>query len=317
MTTKLDLSALVAHFLLIHARIRNDDHCPICRRYYVSFHATWDAAYHSALKQMKLEYQENEKDMEALRKNSYVWIDEWVRRSNGDSYRILSIDQKLSHDAQPFVSNVSEAPGFFGLCIRIRPEDECPNNIQFRMHLAPSVSSCVTEMVKYDRDDMVETVLGPGEIKELEGQRAVWIKLSSKLCSSPTFYHLQVVPIEPDHVMELNSLCPHIQHNAWPPKHDSPTKASNVPTNAVSSMPSVDSCAIPDNKHTGFVETYIGSPFMKKKMVALFGEFPRNEATEWGLLHENLALSHYHQHVNQQNSWVGFRWEALANGPPT
>jgi hypothetical protein len=69
--------------------VRNDDHCPICRRYYVSIHKTLEETYEEIVKCMTDEFKSEQ--LEDLKQGKSLWVDEWVRRRNGDSYQILKI----------------------------------------------------------------------------------------------------------------------------------------------------------------------------------------------------------------------------------
>lgn len=40
-------------FLSFHEQIRNDEHCPICRRYYITLCKTFDEAYEISYKTME------------------------------------------------------------------------------------------------------------------------------------------------------------------------------------------------------------------------------------------------------------------------
>ena len=60
-----------------HLCIRNDSHCPICRMWYVTI------------------VKEEERFEE-----SFSWVDEWVRRRNGDKYEELYIKEDYEYNLQ-------------------------------------------------------------------------------------------------------------------------------------------------------------------------------------------------------------------------
>jgi hypothetical protein len=59
--------------LLAHKCVRNDNHCPTCRCYYVSIHKSKD----DAVEHTKTENEIYGDDLEKLERSGSVWIHEW------------------------------------------------------------------------------------------------------------------------------------------------------------------------------------------------------------------------------------------------
>src|SRR5437762_10716938 len=129
-------------YMFFHSVIRNDDHCPICRRYYISLHSTMNDAL--AFSSVSLE---DESDICALKTNKPVWVDEWVRRNNVDKYQIIelvknkiynlrnyNIDSGESNDSDNNDTRYSLGGfNYMLLHIHINKENWCPDNINFKI----------------------------------------------------------------------------------------------------------------------------------------------------------------------------------------
>src|SRR5579863_876262 len=55
----------------VHLCIRNDEHCPTCRKFFITLHNSGDGNIHKPGKS--------------------EWVDEWIRRRNGDKYQNIYI----------------------------------------------------------------------------------------------------------------------------------------------------------------------------------------------------------------------------------
>lgn len=71
-------------YLYTHLCIRNDEHCPNCRKYYVSICFDLNNAL--------------EKIPEKAKLNEFIWIDEWIRRRNGDKYQVIIPKLNVMYD---------------------------------------------------------------------------------------------------------------------------------------------------------------------------------------------------------------------------
>ena len=75
-------------YAYLHQRIRNDEHCPNCRKYYLTVYETQQDCF--------------ERCPELTLTNNTVWEDEWVRRRNGDCYSYQPIVFGLEYDLNSF-----------------------------------------------------------------------------------------------------------------------------------------------------------------------------------------------------------------------
>lgn len=142
-----------AHYVLLHLRIRNDDGCPNCRRYFVSFHRSCEEAM------IQLEQNErwaDDRQKEACEFHPHRWwIDEWKRRRNGDQFQINRINDRTMYNLSEMTGHRGgcqdagqgnydicfedadakddgHSPKFLGVCVAFDPTTYCPNNIIFR-----------------------------------------------------------------------------------------------------------------------------------------------------------------------------------------
>ncbi|AYV82997.1 MAG: hypothetical protein Hyperionvirus3_143 [Hyperionvirus sp.] len=122
-------------YVLVHKRVRNDDHCPICRIYYVSIHKTVE----DAMKLLETESIESD-DLTNLKKGYRVWVDEWVRRSNGDRYQIFKAtankiydDAASLNEAEPDDEAKDTELGYMLLQINVKKFEYCPDNISYKI----------------------------------------------------------------------------------------------------------------------------------------------------------------------------------------
>jgi hypothetical protein len=228
-------STMMIAFALVHVCVRNDDHCPVCKRYTVRFFPDWGAAY-AAAKEL-IGDDDKEEELGILKGASRCWIDEWVRRRNGDSYLICPVADGTrwalddvgsvttgDKPSEPLVC-VNEAK-YLGLSIRVERQVYCPENLRYRVtlhHTAEAAAQSLREAYQaatYDwrtedeeeRHDEDEAGHSATE-KRLAELESLWLADAEKgVC-----FHLQVVPIsrEAGAEMKLHEYCPQIQPEAW------------------------------------------------------------------------------------------------------
>lgn len=197
-------------YLFTHLCVRNDDHCPICRRHYISVHESLDEAYDAALQ--KLSNDELPEDIENLKNGDPIWIDEWVRRSNGDHYQITKIEEGeiynlqdlyIQHDlcANEDDEKDSNTANFMLLHINIRKEEWCPDNITVNISFYSSLDSA---------SERVNSLLTNDKLQELLELEPVWTIQGGRDGD-----HYQIIKIENSESMYLNELYPQIHPDAW------------------------------------------------------------------------------------------------------
>lgn len=148
-------------YAYLHQKIRNDEHCPYCRKYYLTvFESSMD---------IPLIYEKGN--------NSY-WVDEWIRRRNGDRYTVQPINNNINYDLNDFENvECEEIPNMKSkmmlIHISIDKEKWCPSNIKYNIsfHENINVSSC--EIPYEDIKKLCETK----ELKIIEGSKLDYYKI--------------------------------------------------------------------------------------------------------------------------------------------
>jgi hypothetical protein len=108
-------------YAYLHQRIRNDEHCPNCRKYYLTIYETQQHCF---------------KHPKLTLTNNTVWEDEWVRRRNGDCYSYQSIVLGLEYDLNSFEDMECEQKKyedirFILICKTVDITLYCPYNIKY------------------------------------------------------------------------------------------------------------------------------------------------------------------------------------------
>jgi len=119
-------------YVFRHLCVRNDKHCPYCRKQFVALYPTHAQAYK--------EHGEN------IPNGVSSWTDEWERRGNGDLRDIARVDIGCS--------DVSML-----LHVRINTSVYCPDNIRYRVAFFTSYKDAAKEedlRLKKDRQYLLE-----------------------------------------------------------------------------------------------------------------------------------------------------------------
>jgi len=229
-------------FALIHTMIRNDEHCPICRRYYISVHKSKE----DALNQLTdLE----EKQSEQLKTYNHVWIDEWERRRNGDDYEIIKITSdkiynlhKLSKDV--YKEGKEGEVKYLFLHINVNKNKWCPDNLNYKIsfhttkdkayeygtEVMTSVNNDSDNSDNEDGDDYKseKKKLGNSEpelrVGQVQSAQSVDSRLAKLISNSPVWIkdddkgngnHYQIIQLELDKELYLNGFCKEIHPDVW------------------------------------------------------------------------------------------------------
>jgi len=202
----------VAH-LFLHKSVRNDDHCPICRKYYVTLHKNMTSALEAAKECLGEEDEyDTAEHLNRLKEGQAVWIDEWVRRSNGDLYQIVKPDLDTWLDLSQEQENSKEAHDvkYMMLEICIDKTEWCPKNIKFEASFHTTQEQARL-MLPNDIYDLYQTV--KQDISQLNESDTWWVKQDGVGC------HYQILKLEVGKRICLNTYCPQLQPKMWF-KHD-------------------------------------------------------------------------------------------------
>lgn len=197
-------------YMVYHLQIRNDFNCPTCRQPKVFFYNTLEEAYNKACG-----YIDNidDFDRKMLKEGSSIWIDEWVRRNNGDKYQIIKIttDKKyelLKHyeedldeeiDSEIIEENTIK---YMLLHIKVKTSKWCPNNIKYFVSFHFELETAC---------DFVDIGDKKNILKNFE---PVWInknKIDAGLCSKGGDY-FQIIELESDKKINLNKCCEQLKN---------------------------------------------------------------------------------------------------------
>lgn len=229
------------HYLYSHLRVRNDDHCPICRIVLISIHdslteasrSVGDMVYEEEDSASEDEDQDEEKSvickgpsllLHKLFEMKDIWIDEWVRRSNGDRYCISTLTDGTQYNLSQMHKYSSEENEkdfrFLLLHTQVR-EWDCPNNIQFYGSFYEKRSDACKALQK-------ECNLTLEQMTKFEQSESIWLESVDNYdwdeypehgieadSDDAEGDHYQLVPLKIGQEIILNDFCPAIQPQNW------------------------------------------------------------------------------------------------------
>jgi hypothetical protein len=190
-------------YIYYHKQIRNDDHCPLCKRYYITLHKTYEDVCKNAIACVVPDAD----DVEKLKRGDNVWIDEWIRRRNGDNHQIFKINPNyvyyLNEHSDGRINDIEQCDiNYILLNIEIDKSKWCPDNIIFSISCHRSLND-VAKRVK-------ELNLAKDDRRNIFNMKEVLVKYVD---GSSNYYQL----IKPEFGKEiyLNGLCRHVQTDVW------------------------------------------------------------------------------------------------------
>ena len=210
-------------YLFFHKMIRNDEHCPNCKRYYISFYDTLEDAYIRAKDEI---VEDTDVDLILLKEGYSVWVDEWVRRRNGDKYQIVKIKPNEIYDlcedlSNGFDINHSEMK-FMVLRIDVNKSYACPNNIEFHISFYESIDKAYDEIIEminilnYDGDEETEkNQLNDDEKLQLKDLKSIWKNNPDYYAEKGNGHHYQIINMKIEKNIYLNGECSQIQPENW------------------------------------------------------------------------------------------------------
>jgi hypothetical protein len=221
-------------YLYYHKLVRNDDHCPICRRFYISIHTNKKDAISQASEDI-----DDSTDVLYLEKYGDVWIDEWVRRRNGDQYKVFEIelnktykfftsDYSYSEDGKNIEKDMKKLSienssiQYVLLHVDINKSEWCPYNIKYSVSFHNTLD---------DACEKVSDFCDKSNIEELKKLQPVWIpewiedlnnctinttdKDMAKIKQTGNGDYYQIIKMEYDKQIYLNEYCKYVQPDVW------------------------------------------------------------------------------------------------------
>jgi hypothetical protein len=167
-------------------------------------------------------------DLKHFMSDHDIWVDEWVRRSNGDRYITFvphfNIFYKLSvlHQREDIKeAKNSEKIQYIFLRIKVDNSKRCPENIEFWLSFHSTLVNAIVfakNQTKWDTDFTEETpVFDRKDRKKLYSLEPVWIEAENKRDPSShivgDFY--QIIPISLHVKIDLHRYCSYIQPKNW------------------------------------------------------------------------------------------------------
>jgi hypothetical protein len=179
-------------FLSYHLKVRNDDHCPICQIHTVSVHPSPEAA--------------------GGEKGGLggVWIDEWVRRRNGDWYEIIPVQTGVQYKLGGPIKEIGLGPHQAGQVkwmvveIEVNQALWCPDNIKVSISFHSTRMDCAEQ----NPGAQLAWASKQNRMRLFDG-KPVWIGSRTK------GRHVQLVPVLGQNPIQLNDLCEQIRPDVW------------------------------------------------------------------------------------------------------
>lgn len=163
----------------LHLVIRNDNHCPTCRLWYLTTGT----------------------DVTKLQSGIVTWEDEWVRRRNGDKYQTINIIPDIKYDLSEWKlktnSEINVNVSCLLLQINIDKNEWCPDNIKFYISFHENNEGVYTKAKEKLEDE------------ELENLKNGYWKQNSYDEHKGKFFI--IIELESDKEICLNDLCSQIQ----------------------------------------------------------------------------------------------------------
>lgn len=190
-------------YIFFHKRIRNDDHCPLCRRYYISIHENLEPVYTETSEYFTNEVFDN------LKKGKVVWVDEWVRRRNGDKYQIFKVIPEKTYDLHQWnhadeINNEHKVQHMF-LHVNLNKSKWCPDNINYTISFHKTLEEACIKGARF-----LDSIADMESLKTLQ---PIWQANDSNGQGSGD--HYQIIPLECGKRLCLNDYCAHAQPQSW------------------------------------------------------------------------------------------------------
>jgi hypothetical protein len=213
--------------VLFHACVRNDYGCPNCQRFRLSFCTSVEDAAAKAFEDRKDYWTGDLK--KSLIQDKSVWIDEWERRSNGDSYLILPLLHGEKYSPTRYSELLDSADGqdatcrsdaevFVVLRVEIRHAKSCPDNIAYDVTFFATKQEATDAGVDLYKEDWHQDEEDDDDEQTASWlDEGFWIPLSgvSDHRGDGCFY--RVLRAAAGESIRLNdaSVCPQLDYQVW------------------------------------------------------------------------------------------------------
>ncbi|AYV77483.1 MAG: hypothetical protein Dasosvirus4_4 [Dasosvirus sp.] len=231
-------------YLYLHQIVRNDEHCPVCRRHVISLYKTLDEACNEAMKDIndRILKGYGEKDnnyLYQLEKGWVIWIDEWERRRNGDKYQVFKLSPYTIYNLNEYDSNESKQKNdkwawlkYLFLQIKINKSQYCPDNIIFSASFHATLISAKRGALEFlrkleinddelfgddlkQRKDEVEKDIKEHIGPDLFAEKPIWINNDYFDPEEDNGNYYQIIKIKYNKKYYLNSFCEQLKPKRW------------------------------------------------------------------------------------------------------
>ena len=204
-------------YMLYRYKVRNDEHCPICRQPILSFHNSITDAYDEAEKCIKDRDEDEDALIPNLLNGDSIWIDEWVRRRNGDLYQIVKIIPDKKYNSVEWEDDVesinfncckqNHQNKFMLLHQRIRITENCPfkNIYQFSFYQSyeSAQNALLKNMSKKKYNKFIQLDKLSFSVDKHKNDKLIGLD------------YFQIIELQPNLKINLSECCPTLEKFEW------------------------------------------------------------------------------------------------------
>lgn len=188
-------------YLYFHKIVRNDYHCPICRQSIISLHKTLDDALDNA----------RDECGSLLESGESLWVDEWIRRSNGDKYQVIKITPNEIYNLSKNLYNSTDINQdiqiqYMLLHVHVDEKEDCPDNIKYYVSFHTMLRDACKEAASHFFDDNKKYFMP--KIHNLE---SVWIERDNYKSDTVTGDYYEIIKLEENKKINLNKRCSQVK----------------------------------------------------------------------------------------------------------
>ncbi len=213
-------------YVLFHLQVRNDYHCPNCKQPIILCDDTVQNIFERAMAYIDKELES--RDVDLLKDGYSIWIDEWVRRRNGDKYQIFKIKLNREYDLRNLSRDLGNSLNndntdqhnlarYLLLHVRVRKLDDCPDNIIYYISFHKDLESAYgdvcnkTKIIYRIHDGNMDKLLTEDSKNTLMNLEELWINLDDSIpdheIDPEGGDYFQIIRLKQDEIINLNQCC--------------------------------------------------------------------------------------------------------------
>ncbi len=187
-------------YIFMQKQIRNDNHCPTCRLEFITVYASREKC---------------EQDQDVVAFGCTEWVDEWVRRRNGDLYHFFKLVPEVVYDLREYdlggdgtktdtkYLDTTNKEQYMLLQITVRKDKWCPDNITFKV----SFHTTFVTAFYFAKANL-----------EVTGEDLGMLHKTHTICSHQSerdHDHYQIISLRNAERVCLNNYCDFISEEVW------------------------------------------------------------------------------------------------------